>query len=549
GGDAIYVATSGISMEPRFHTGDLAILRPASSYDIGEIVGYRSPHIGIVLHRIIGEKDGDFLMKGDNNNFVDEYHPAPSDVVGKLWLHVPKVGRLVNSPRKREVSAGVVAAALAGMVAVPEARKRRRRPKGADRGRSSGSHTKGFLPLSRRPGGGGAMMGVLGLPGQVAASIISVVALAALVLGAFSFTRPTTAVVTEHLFYRQSGTWSYSAAAKGDVYPNGVATIGQPIFLKVAPVVKVAFVYKFASALPVSLTGRARLTAVLTSSNGWSQTLPVGPKTSFSGTSVQLAGTLDLPAIERLLASITAQIGQTGAGASYTLALEPAVHVSGLLGGSFLLRQGFNPSLSFTLEYNEAQLSNASGSSGTALVQPSAAGFVSVPRTTSAHMSFLGLHPSVAVSREVAAWALAASVLAFLGVAVLLRKASRAAETKRIDARYGSIMVGVERPEGLGGAGSVRVVNIEDLVKIAEHQGRMILHSAWESGQDYFLHDQSLTYIYSVRYQPSRRRSAQASATHPVAREDGSATEADPGVTLDITTNGAVEQTSAKDQV
>ena len=89
-----------------------------------------------------------------------------------------------------------------------------------------------------------------------------------------------------------------------------------------------------------------------------SHTLPVGPKTSFSGTGMQLTGTLNLPAIERLLAGIEAQIG-TGAGAvgSYTLALEP-VHVSGLLGGSSLLQQSFNPSLSFTLQPNEAQLSS-----------------------------------------------------------------------------------------------------------------------------------------------------------------------------------------------
>ena len=119
GGDSIYVVTSGISMEPRFHTGDLAILRPASSYEIGEIVGYKSPRIGIVMHRIIGEKGGDFLMKGDNNNFVDEYHPAPSDVVGRLWLHVPKVGHLLNSQRNRETSVVVAAAAMAGVIGVP----------------------------------------------------------------------------------------------------------------------------------------------------------------------------------------------------------------------------------------------------------------------------------------------------------------------------------------------------------------------------------------------------------------------------------------------
>jgi signal peptidase I len=537
GGDSIYVVTSGISMEPRFHTGDLAILRPASPYEVGEIVGYRSPHIGIVMHRIIGEKGGDFLMKGDNNNFVDEYHPAPSDVVGRLWLHVPKVGHLINSQRNRETSVAVAAVAMAGVIGVPAERERRRRRKRARRDGTSASNAKSFRPPSHRSRGGGPVMAVIGLPGQVAASIISVVALAALVLGAFSFTHSTTAVTTEHLSYRQTGTWSYSAHAKGDVYANGVVTTGQPIFLAVAPVVKVAFSYKFVSALPTRLTGRAGLTAVLTSSAGWSHTLPVGPKTSFSGTGVQLTGTLNLPAIERLLASIAAQIGSgTGAGVSYTLALEPTVQVSGLLGGSSPLRGSFDPPLSFTLAGNEAQLNSGQSGSTTTLaqlVQPSTAGFVGVPRTTSANLSFLGLHPSVSASREVAAWVLLACVLALLGLGFLLWKASRAAETDRIGARYGSILVAVERPEALGEAGSVRVANVEDLVKIAEHEGRMILHCERESGRDYFVQDQSLTYLYSVRDQPSGGRTAQ---------------EAVPVVTPNIATNHADTETSPEEQ-
>ena len=358
-------------------------------------------------------------------------------------------------------------------------------------------------------------MAVVGVPGQVAASIICLVALTALVLGAFSYTRSTTTVTTEHLSYRQAGTWSYSAAAKGDVYANGVATTGQPIFSAVAPVVKVDFVYKFVSALPTRLTGRAGLTAVLTSSNGWSHTLPVGPKTSFSGTEAQLTGTLNLLTIDRLLASIESQTGQfTGGGVSYTLALEPAVHVSGLLGSSSVLHQSFNPSLSFTLQGNEAQLSNGqSGSTAKTLaqlVQTSTAGAVNVPRTTSAHLSFVGLHPSVSVSRQIAAWVLLACVLALLGLGILLRKASRAPEADRIAARYSSILVAVERPDALGETESVRVANIDDLVMIAVHQGRMILHCEGESGRDYFVRDQSLTYLYSVRDQPSGGRAVHA---------------------------------------
>ncbi|MGO9300534.1 MAG: signal peptidase I [Acidimicrobiales bacterium] len=546
GGDSIYVVTSGISMEPRFHTGDLAILRPASSYEVGEIVGYKSPHIGIVLHRIIGEKGGHFLMKGDNNDFVDPYHPVPSDVVGKLWVHVPKVGRLINSQRNREISVAVAAVAMAGIVAVPTERKRQRRRKNAGRDGTA----KGFRPPSHRSRSGGPTMAVIGLPGQVAASIICVVALVALVLGAFSYTRSTTAVTTEHLSYRQTGTWSYSAHAKGNVYANGVVTTGQPIFLAVAPVVKVDFAYRFISALPASLTGQAGLVAVLTSSDGWSQTLPVGPKTSFSGTQAQLTGTLNLPAIEKLLASIATQTG-TGAGVSYTLALEPTVQVSGLLGGSSLLGGSFNPPLSFSLAGDEAQLYLGQDSSTTTLaqlVQPSAAGSVSLPRTTSANLSFLGLHPSVSASREVAAWVLLACLLALMGLGFLLWKASRAPETDRIAARYGPILVAVERPEALGGAGSVRVANVEDLVKIAEHEGRMILHCEGESGRDYFVQDQSLTYLYSVREQPSGRGPVQASATYQAASEGITATEVAPVVTPNMAVNHADVKTSPEDQ-
>src|SRR5665213_221460 len=538
GGDSIYVVTAGISMEPRFHAGDVAILRPASSYEVGEIVGYKSPRIGIVMHRIIGEKKGHFLMKGDNNNFVDEYHPAPSDVVGKLWLHVPKVGRIISSQRDRESTVFLAAAAMGGIIGVPAERERRRRRKKTRRGETSTSGAKAFRPPSHHRRGGGPVMAVIGLPGQVAASIICVVALAALALGAFSYTRSTTTVTTKHLSYSQTGTWSYSGAAKGDVYPNGVVTTGEPIFSAVAPVVKVDFVYKFVSALPSHLTGRAGLTALLISSNGWSHTLPVGPKISFSGTEARLTGTLNLPAIERYVASIGAQTGQsTGGGASYTLVLEPAVHASGMLGSSSVLEENFNPSLSFTVQGNEAQLSNGQNGSATKtlaqLVEPSTAGSVSVPRTTSANLSIIGLNPSVSASRRVAAWVLLACVLALLGLGILLREASRAPEADRIAARYGAILVAGERPAALGGAGTVRVANIEDLVKIAEYQGRMILHCVGESGRDYFVRDQTLTYLYSTRDQPSGGRATQ---------------EAVPVVTPNTAPNDADVETSPMDQ-
>ena len=42
GGGTTYVSTHGISMQPRFSTGDLAVLRPADSYDVGDVIAYLS---------------------------------------------------------------------------------------------------------------------------------------------------------------------------------------------------------------------------------------------------------------------------------------------------------------------------------------------------------------------------------------------------------------------------------------------------------------------------------------------------------------------------
>ena len=59
-------------MQPRFHAGDLAIVRARSHYEVGHIVAYENLELGrIVLHRIIGRIGDRYVFKGDNNNFVD----------------------------------------------------------------------------------------------------------------------------------------------------------------------------------------------------------------------------------------------------------------------------------------------------------------------------------------------------------------------------------------------------------------------------------------------------------------------------------------------
>src|SRR3954463_10777618 len=110
GGSTTYVSTHGVSMKPRFHTGDLAILRSAGSYAVGDVVAYRSVSLDtVVMHRVVA-MDGDrFVIQGDNNDWLDEDHPVQDEVLGKLFLRIPQGGKVLAAATS-PVGVGVVAA-------------------------------------------------------------------------------------------------------------------------------------------------------------------------------------------------------------------------------------------------------------------------------------------------------------------------------------------------------------------------------------------------------------------------------------------------------
>src|ERR1700712_998782 len=116
GGSTVYVTTHGISMEPRFHTGDLAILRSADHYSVGDVVAYRSPTLETtVMHRIVSVKGDRFVMQGDNNTWLDPDQPSSDLVLGRLFLRVPHGGTVLSAVTS---PAGVGATAIAGFALV-----------------------------------------------------------------------------------------------------------------------------------------------------------------------------------------------------------------------------------------------------------------------------------------------------------------------------------------------------------------------------------------------------------------------------------------------
>ena len=93
GGSTTYAITDGISMKPLLHAGDLALIRPQSSYHVGEVVLYQNQILHRpVLHRIFLIQNGNYFFKGDHNGFVDPGYATRSELDGKLWFFVPDVG-------------------------------------------------------------------------------------------------------------------------------------------------------------------------------------------------------------------------------------------------------------------------------------------------------------------------------------------------------------------------------------------------------------------------------------------------------------------------
>lgn len=94
GGSMTYVITSGVSMQPSFRQGDLAVLRSSDDYQIGDVAAYDSRELKkIVMHRITKETDKGYAFQGDNNDFVDPETVSREQLLGKLVLRVPAAGK------------------------------------------------------------------------------------------------------------------------------------------------------------------------------------------------------------------------------------------------------------------------------------------------------------------------------------------------------------------------------------------------------------------------------------------------------------------------
>jgi signal peptidase I len=503
GGGTRYVVTSGISMQPHFHTGDLAIVRPASNYKVGEIVAYHSTLLHVtVLHRIIARHGNRYVFKGDNNNFIDPVQPTRSELLGKLWLHIPHGGVFFKALHAPMVAA-VIAALLGMFVLFGFSEQRRRRDR---RQRGTPGPSRPGLSLMNGPRHQDGTRPV-NHDAFLAASAFAVAAFAVLAL--FALTRPAVKPSAKITPYTQQVSFAYSAeVTRSPVFPAGKIRTGDPIFLSMVHQLDLDIGYHLSADAPTSLTGTAKVAMTLSGPSGWSRTFVLTPRTRFTGASTSTDVVLNLPKLVGLQNQI-ARLTGAAAFSNFSLAVGPAVQVAGVVGGHEI-NTGFSPMLNFQFVGGQLQISGAAGgspgasSASTASSAPSSATFapqqtgrIATPTTAPNTLDVFGVSARVDTLRLIAVIGLLLSIAATLYF-YLRKRGEPFEESFRIQAKYGHMLIPIVGGEDLGWP-PVEVSSIKALVKLAESGQRLILHNRSDDADTYMVNEEGTVYRYQVK--------------------------------------------------
>jgi signal peptidase I len=545
GGSSTYVTVVGDSMLPKLHPGDLAIVRSQSGYRVGDVVAYKSPALGeLVLHRIVAISAGSFSFRGDHNTFVDPVRTPASAIAGKLWMRVPTGGTVLAgfaSPRGAALLLTLLALSLMSGVGKSTLRRRGRGRVQLDSFEPAFSFTAPLVPLagaplyavrsnaapeedwngrdwvpeaapeppeddeepsdepapraSRVPGH--AALFAVGRRGQLLFAAAGMVAAAALLVCVIAFMRPATTAVSSALPYTSTGTFSYTAQPSGTVYGGGEVTTGQPIFLSVVQRAAFAFEYRLNAKVRHSMHGEGSLSAVLSSANGWTRTIPLQPPTPFAGDSVTLHGVLDLSRVTALVHELESVTGVEGA--NYFVSIVPSIAGSGEVGGK-PIRQIFAPALPFEYDGVQLQLSQPATTSSAAkpvdTLHPVKPGTVKVVEHTRNSLSLLGVSLPVQGARIGALVLAVLATAALVALAMLSSSAAATDEPARINAKYGAWIVTLA--PGNVPAAAVDVASFDDLLRLADRGERMILHEQQGTLHSYLVEDGGALYRYRV---------------------------------------------------
>ena len=518
GGLASYILIVGNSMEPNFHRGDLVIVHRASEYSVGEIVAYRNNELkSNVFHKIITHEYGRYTLKGDNNSWVDSYQPAREEVIGKLWIHIPRIGSFVQLLRK-PINMAVLATASAGILALtflargPRGSKHMTQKTINDLVTSLLPHV--HLPERKKDSPLISDSQVVSHPSRLASKSndvetqppqttgnlleslffgLGLVACASLIVGAISFTRPARISVPDDINYQHIGVFSYSAAAPSSVYDSSILQTGEPIFPNLTCSISLNYQYFLIADSTENLAGKYSVTAqILEPQTGWKRSIPLHPESAFSGNTFSSHSDLKVCEVKALIESMEAQTGFHPA--QYNLLIAPEVSMTGQIRGREL-KDLYEARLLF--KYDRVNFSVVKTEPESDPFRQSQPDFIREIRERANTIPLFGTELSVPNLRVLALVGLILSLAGSGSLWMYMQSLVQRKPEAVIRMKYNSLIVDVQNGRFQPGSPAVEVLFMEDLANLAERHDAMILHEARGNIHKYFVQTGGLVYLYS----------------------------------------------------
>jgi signal peptidase I len=486
GGGATFVSTHGSSMQPRFSTGDLAVLRAADSYAVGDVVAYRSESLDtVVMHRIVSGDANGFVTQGDNNDWLDEDRPADDEILGRLFVRIPAAGKVIDAARAPGALPFAAAAGI-GVLGLAHRPRARRGSRAARRRR----------PAFSLPSSGGFSTLIRARARQISVACGAVALLAATGLGVL-LSLPATQTDVRTLHVLQQGQFSYTGTAvAGTTYPTGVLATGDTVWTRLARQVTVSFTDTVGGPGVADLHGALRLDVVLAAADGWSAVLATGPVAALEGGTATARVVVDPEQAATLLRRHLTEIGTPGGTA--TLTVTPVAQTTGTAEGR-AFTAGAPAGLAFTMD---AASLRPAGKAEAALA-PTLSTPVEVEEATPRRLQVLSAAVPVGIARIVAAVVLAVALLA-LGAAAWVGRSDRKDVADQFLVRHADRILPVASLAP--GAAVVDVVDAESLHRVAERFDTLVLHHAAPEEDVFVVRDVDMTYRFVVPGSPDRRR-------------------------------------------
>lgn len=496
GGRAAYVTTTGTSMEPKLHEGDVVVVRSSSEYHVGDVVAYHNPDVGqVVLHRIVA-LDGDrFVLKGDNNTWLDSYRPAEDEILGGMTALVPGMGGPLGAVRTPWGMSAVVSMAALGVFGG------RRRARRAGEAHASAEREDAPATRARAERTQRSPRRPTRLSGNLPAVLAGVAALAA-VLTVILFALPSTITQERDVVYQYGGTFSYEGRVSEDglsVYGRSRIETSDPVYLELTQQIQVGFDYAFETPGTLQASGTARLVAEISDVNGWRRSMELASPVSFDGPEVTLTGELDLDALGAMTAELEHLTGVERD--HYTVTVRPEIELEATLANR-PISERFAPELRFFLDPLQLQLEpEGAAPPGEEVVDPlhpASGGLLKTEVVEPRSFSLFGLELGLMPLRSSAAVVLALALGGLLAIQVGRWRSARRGEPSFIESRYGQWLVPVQPGGGAPSGRAVQVESFDSLVRLATHYGHVVLHEEREGSHAYSVEENGVTYRYVV---------------------------------------------------